>query len=155
MDQVKSFKVVNTSVDKTDSMQLALGKPSFVADLVPVGAPDIARQLGAFVVALAEVIDRHAGAVGLAGVSVGLAVHTAHRRPHAGAEAAALTVVGHLDAVTVGVLSAAVVGVFLVHLLALDDRAPDEDDRHDPPEVLDEAGEEGRLRFLVLHAPRL
>ena len=35
MDKVKSFKVVNKSVDKTDSMQLALGKPSFVADLVP------------------------------------------------------------------------------------------------------------------------
>jgi len=35
MDKVKSFKVVNKSVDKIDSMQLALGKPSFVADLVP------------------------------------------------------------------------------------------------------------------------
>ena len=38
MDKVNDFKVVNKSVDKIDSMQLALGKPSFVADLVPEDA---------------------------------------------------------------------------------------------------------------------
>jgi putative selenate reductase molybdopterin-binding subunit len=38
MDKVKPFKVVNRSVEKTDAMQLALGKPSFVADLVPADA---------------------------------------------------------------------------------------------------------------------
>ncbi len=45
MDKVKSFKVVNKSVDKIDSMQLALGKPSFVADLVPDDAL-IIKMLG-------------------------------------------------------------------------------------------------------------
>ena len=38
MDKVKDFKVVNHSVEKIDSMQLALGKPSYVADLAPSDA---------------------------------------------------------------------------------------------------------------------
>jgi len=36
--QVKNFKVVNQSITKLDAMQLALGKPSYVADLVPPDA---------------------------------------------------------------------------------------------------------------------
>ena len=34
-DKAKNFKVVNKSVEKKDAMQLALGKPSYVADVMP------------------------------------------------------------------------------------------------------------------------
>jgi CO/xanthine dehydrogenase Mo-binding subunit len=45
MAEVKDFKVVNKSVEKIDSMQLALGKPSYVADLVPDDAL-VVKMLG-------------------------------------------------------------------------------------------------------------
>lgn len=38
MGAVKTFKVVNHSINKIDAMQLSLGKPSYVADLCPADA---------------------------------------------------------------------------------------------------------------------